>query len=291
MTAAMIREIDHVVVLVDALDAASARFRELGFTVVPGGRHPRATHNALVCFRDGSYLELIAFWDTAATDHPFHRHLAAGPSLIAYALGVADLAETVAALRARGIAYGDPVAGARRRPDGAEVVWRMAFAADAERLGLPFLIEDVTDRALRVPDQGATAHANGARGIACLLVAVPDLAAAASAYAALLEPLSAAPPALAWEQVTATTGFRAGAQRVELGEPGGAGPAADHLVVHGAGPYAVVLRGPGGRAIHPREAAGARLRIAADDAGPPPTRGGQDRTGRAMEKQRRRETR
>jgi hypothetical protein len=34
--------IDHVVIAVPSLDAAIADYRALGFTVLPGGRHPGA---------------------------------------------------------------------------------------------------------------------------------------------------------------------------------------------------------------------------------------------------------
>ena len=63
----MIRGFDHVVLVVLDLDAAVAEHRERGFTVTPGGEHAGGlTHNALVGFADGSYLELIAFHDLAA---------------------------------------------------------------------------------------------------------------------------------------------------------------------------------------------------------------------------------
>ena len=66
----MISSIDHVVILVEDLDAGIRQYRDMGFTVVPGGKHPRFTHNALVSFADGSYLELIAFWDFHDPDLP-----------------------------------------------------------------------------------------------------------------------------------------------------------------------------------------------------------------------------
>ena len=63
----MIRGLDHVVLVVLDLDAAVAEHRKRGFTVTPGGEHAGGlTHNALVGFQDGSYLELIAFHDVAA---------------------------------------------------------------------------------------------------------------------------------------------------------------------------------------------------------------------------------
>ncbi|PMP81392.1 MAG: VOC family protein, partial [Roseiflexus castenholzii] len=58
----MITCIDHIVILVRDLLAAIDDYTALGFTVTPGGVHADgATHNALVAFVDGGYLELIAF--------------------------------------------------------------------------------------------------------------------------------------------------------------------------------------------------------------------------------------
>ncbi|HEY7031705.1 MAG TPA: VOC family protein [Thermomicrobiales bacterium] len=257
----MIRGIDHVVVLVDDLEAAMARYRDLGFTVVPGGRHPSATENALVCFRDGAYLELIAFWDATDREHPFFHHLATGPGLIAYALGVDDLEGTVSALRQRGVPYGDPQAGARRRPDGAEVVWKMAFHGDGATGGLPFLIEDVTDRAVRAPGGSATDHANGSLGIDRLIVAVEDVAAATETYAALV---GSSPPVQgvdSFDQQARVARFRVGEHRIELHQPNGSGPLTDRLAARGSGPYAVVLEGASAREMLPSDAGGGRLRI------------------------------
>ena len=55
-------QIDHVVIKVTDLDRAMADYEALGFSVVRGGEHPMwGSRNALVCFADGSYLELIAY--------------------------------------------------------------------------------------------------------------------------------------------------------------------------------------------------------------------------------------
>ncbi len=59
----MLQAIDHLVVVTRDLGTAVAGYRALGFTVTPGGRHARASHNALVAFADGAYLELIAYWE------------------------------------------------------------------------------------------------------------------------------------------------------------------------------------------------------------------------------------
>jgi catechol 2,3-dioxygenase-like lactoylglutathione lyase family enzyme len=100
----MITSIDHVVILVEDLDEGVRQYRDLGFTVTPGGKHPRFTHNALVSFDDGSYLELIAFWETAdpAQDAEMHRwqnHLAHRGGLIDYAIALAPLEDDLAAIQ------------------------------------------------------------------------------------------------------------------------------------------------------------------------------------------------
>src|SRR5262249_58019959 len=58
----MLTGIDHLVVAVPDLDAAIESYQSVGFHVVRGGRHQVGTHNALVPFADGVYLELIAFY-------------------------------------------------------------------------------------------------------------------------------------------------------------------------------------------------------------------------------------
>lgn len=73
----MLRQIDHLVVLVPDLEAAIQEYRRAGFTVVPGGTHPTGTHNALIGFGDGAYLELLAFYEDNPA-HRWHRFRAAG---------------------------------------------------------------------------------------------------------------------------------------------------------------------------------------------------------------------
>ena len=73
----MISGIDHLVIAVPELDKAVTAYGELGFTVVPGGRHPIGTHNALVAFEDGAYLELVAF-HRDSPEHPWWAALQDG---------------------------------------------------------------------------------------------------------------------------------------------------------------------------------------------------------------------
>src|SRR4051812_13475980 len=114
----MIRQIDHVVIVVHDLEKAISDFGEMGFTVVRGGEHAGGvTHNALVAFEDGSYLEIVAFMDAPPEDHPFYRaHGEEG--LVTFALLPDDIVADVAAIERRGLNMQGPRRGGRIRPDG-----------------------------------------------------------------------------------------------------------------------------------------------------------------------------
>lgn len=61
----MPRDIDHLVVAVNDLEAARADWQALGFTVTPVARHPFGTANAVIQM-DGMYIELLAVADPAS---------------------------------------------------------------------------------------------------------------------------------------------------------------------------------------------------------------------------------
>ena len=179
----MFAQIDHIVILVTDLTTASAEYAGLGFTVTPGGEHTDgATKNALICFADGSYLELLVFQRTAE-GHIWWRHTHAGPGLIDYALLPESTAAAVQAARSRGLAIAGPIAGGRQRPDGVQLAWE---TGRPENGVLPFLCGDVTPRSLRVPEGAAREHANGITGIAEVTIAVHDLELATHQYTLLL---------------------------------------------------------------------------------------------------------
>jgi hypothetical protein len=228
----MIRSIDHVVILVNDLEVARADYTALGFTVVPGGEHSDgSTHNALISFADGSYLELIAF-KREAPQHPWWRYTASGEGLIDFALLPSAIAEDVATIRQRGLAYDGPTPGGRKRPDGQQLEWYTSRPNSAD---LPFLCADVTPRALRVPDGPAWEHANGVVGMDSLTVAVKSLAESSKHYQALLGtkphpgeyPTSAAP---------------VGAAGIILAEATNESPLGEYIARRGEGPYALALR-------------------------------------------------
>lgn len=179
----MLRQLDHVVFVARDLNAAIADHRRRGFTVTPGGEHAdRVTRNALIAFRDGSYLELVGFNDLGRSlSHRWWKIAADGGGLADFALLSDDLPADTAALAA--LVKAPPKEGGRIRPDGVELKWRAAFLTPP----LPFVIEDLTARDLRVPGGAAAEHANGAGGIASVVIGAVDIADTEWRYATLRE--------------------------------------------------------------------------------------------------------
>jgi glyoxalase-like protein len=186
----VIIRIDHVVLVVTDLDGAVADHRARGFTVTPGGEHANGlTHNALVGFADGSYLELVAFQHDAAAArgrHPWQPVAERGGGWADFALGSDDLAADAAALG--DLVTRPPGSDGRTRPDGVAVAWQSARLV----VPLPFLIEDITLRQVRVPAGAQATHPNGTRGIGAVVLGARDVAATTARYARLRE--RGAPP-------------------------------------------------------------------------------------------------
>jgi catechol 2,3-dioxygenase-like lactoylglutathione lyase family enzyme len=255
----VLRGIDHLVIAVDDRDAAADAYRRLGFTVVIGGRHAEGTHNALIAFADGAYLELLAFYEPS----PAHRWWAAheqGGGLIDYCLASDDPEADAAAFRRAGVDIGAPEPGARLRPDGYRLRWRLAKPRGPHRGVAPFLIDDDTPRDERVPRERS--HANRVTGLGGVTVAVDDLEAAGRWYAGALG--RAGEPVTRPELDARGLRFAVGPHLVELLAPRGAGAVAERLRARGAGPLAATLAGAGagGTILDPTLAQGARLILA-----------------------------
>lgn len=254
----MLLGIDHLVIAVPDLGTAMAGFRGLGFAVVPGGRHPQGTHNALIAFADGAYLELIAFFEPNP-QHRWWRQLERGGGLIDFCLRTSDLARDLAAFRAAGVEMDDPRPLSRVRPDGVTLAWRLGIPRGRWPGVAPFLIEDDTPRSERVP--GDTTHPNGAAGVDSLTVALADASAARRVYEQVL-----GGPAEAVERADLdAAGFRVaiGPHRFDFLAPRtDGGPLAGWLPTRGPSPWAVALRAPAPAGwLDPARAQGARIRL------------------------------
>lgn len=254
--------IDHIVIAVADLDAAIRDYTALGFTVLPGGEHPRGSRNALVVFEDGAYLEIIAF-PRPLPDYRWWQVLdRAGPGLVDYAVLPDDLDADLARARAAGIVMEGPIDGGRLQPDGTRIAWRSARPPEPD---IPFLCTDVTARSLRVPEGPGRRHANGVTGVAGVTVAVQDLATSVARYRSLLgrEPVAiGGVPGLGFGLAQ----FRIGRQTLSLAEARGSAAAGlgEHLVRRGQGAYAISFYGPDDARLDDGLAHGARLEIVRD---------------------------
>ena len=198
--------LDHIIVIVSDLRVATSQFSQLGFSVIPGGVHTGGlTHNALVPFTDGTYLELLATTRTStlrsigflkrmrllgaytmkqtAIGRRLIEDIAGGVGMNDFALLSLDLEHEIASSHDHGITITDPIPGGRIRPDGQEIVWRTAVP---QTLDLPFLIDDLTPRNLRVPAVSENMHANGILGISGLTILVSNLVESIARYRALI---------------------------------------------------------------------------------------------------------
>jgi catechol 2,3-dioxygenase-like lactoylglutathione lyase family enzyme len=247
----MIKGIDHVVILVKDLEQAVGDYTGLGFTVVPGGEHlDGASHNALIAFADGSYLELIAF-KKAAPEHRWWgkatNKATGGEGLIDFALLPTDIEQDIAAARKRGLDYQGPFPGGRLRPDGQAIKWQSGQPVTSD---LPFLCGDVTPRSLRVPSGPAWHHANGITGIDTLTVLVENLAESSQRYQELLgfgptitaEPDVTAAKEAGFKNIN-TALFKLGPGKIRLNAPAEpTGELRDSLAGKGEGPYSLQFR-------------------------------------------------
>lgn len=266
----MIQGIDHLVIISADLEKAIANASQAGFTVTAGGTHKDGnTHNALIAFKDGSYIELIA--PTNGIEGKSHRwfpRLAKGEGLVDICLASDDMEADIARLHEHGRHYSGPDENGRHRLDGVELRWKGGMPpGEVGETGWPFLIEDVTPRENRVStDPKDTTHDNGTLGIAGVTILTHDLATSTGDFTAITgreattmtSPIEDSPLAAfinfqdSWLMLTHPT----------------AGAAVQHLEQYGPGPYAATLRThdgpitPGtGRTIAPELLSGASFEL------------------------------
>lgn len=255
--------LDHIVIAVDDLDVAFADYTRLGFTVIRGGEHANGiTHNVLVVFQDGSYLELIAWKRPDVGMRWSEVYHSAGEGLVDHALLPTNIEADVAAAQRRGLDMASPIPGGRLRPDGERLDWQTARSPGSD---VPFLCGDITPRGLRVQEGDVRRHANGVTGVAELTIAVRDLDSSRTRYAALLG-TDAADGVEAGDVGGAPARFATltlgNGTAVRLANPAaGEGPLAASLAARGEGPFSVVFAGGESRDLDPALSHGARLSI------------------------------
>jgi len=137
--------IDHLVFAVPELDQGIALIEErLGVRAAAGGKHVgRGTHNALLSFGGGAYLEIIApdpEQGAVGVALPFGLDEGGGPRLVTWAAKAPDIEKRFEAARAAGY-EGQLLQMSRELPDGRRLDWSLTFPPPNVGGGVvPFLI-------------------------------------------------------------------------------------------------------------------------------------------------------
>ncbi|MDE3176221.1 MAG: VOC family protein [Pseudomonadota bacterium] len=180
----MSRALDHLVIACRDLDAAAARYRQLGFQVGPRNRHPWGTENHIVQF-DGAFLELVGLGEgfiKPAPDDPVFpfagfvaEFLARREGLAMVALRSDDAEADRRDFAAKGLGAFPRFDFARvgvRQGREVEVAFSLGFA---ECAGMPeagfFVCQQKFPQ--NFWDAAAQAHPNGATGVAELAFVHP----------------------------------------------------------------------------------------------------------------------
>lgn len=234
----MLTGIDHIVIVVRNLERAAADYEKLGFTVIPGGQHPVGSHNVLIPFGDGSYIEIIGYY-RLSPDHRWWQPLQRGEGLVDFCMQTDDLVGDTQKLRNAGVNINDPVPWSRTRPDGYQLKWLLSLAQTDHRGVAPFLIQDVTPREERVPQQFD--HKNGAAGIGTVTVAVDHLPAVRHWYESILG--QGRQPVEREDLQADGIRFKIGPHLLDFVRPlTQQSPLGEWLRQHGSSPYAATLR-------------------------------------------------
>ena len=189
-----ITRLDHVIIAVRSLDAAATTWRKLGFTLTPRGFHEgKGTGNHCIMFPN-TYIELLGIVDDTGTKGRLGQRVnERGEGGMGIAWGADNADDTYAALRAAGVEAETP--NDLSRPidlDGKRDIVRF------RNIMLPglhlqdtmqFVCTHVTPELTRARREWQL-HPNGATGVAEVLVAATDIA-AARAQLAPAEPANA----------------------------------------------------------------------------------------------------
>lgn len=198
-------QLDHIVILVSPEEFEDPpKWLSDNFTILNGGTHAKGTsHNKLILFEDGTYLELFAWvqpppkgtsphadfpsWARRNPGEVIDWALTGGDAYEKHKSTLQALGELKSAAEELNLTYDEPREGGRKRLDGKELKWATTRPrlVDESKSGdsrsVPFFCHDVTDREFRVQytkkssDDYPTkiTHPCGAIGVSGMTVNIP----------------------------------------------------------------------------------------------------------------------
>jgi hypothetical protein len=180
-------KVDHAGICSYQLEPMQQAFAAIGLKTEYGGAHATGgTHNALLGFDDGSYIELIAARDPETMrGEDTEQWTSLKPDMARacfWAVDVDDIGSSVQQLREAGLKIAGPQNGSRKKPDGTVLQWQTAAVNEGSSADiLPFFIQDKTPRSARI--QPSTSVKGGdLHGIEIVVLGVKDLDAGIALY-------------------------------------------------------------------------------------------------------------
>jgi hypothetical protein len=264
----MLLGFDHLIVAANDIAEADRNYRRAGFEVT---HRPDAgiseTAIRIICFDDGSYLELFSFREPGRPSaHRWASLVPRGEGWIDWALWCDDVQAEADRLKQHDLPHAGPRTGGKSLLDGR--AWKVGVVEAGYGVGnplMPFFIQDLAERQIRVPrPHGAPPQAGGTPGIAGITELTRDLANSVGQLSRVLGPGVAVSARL--PGASAAHLFPIAGGWMELVEATG-GELADHIETHGEGIWEVTLgprpaTRPGDGALLPTGLThGARLRV------------------------------
>ena len=177
-------KLDHVGICAYDLQSLQDAFASVGLRAEYGGAHATGgTHNALLGFDDGSYIELIALQKPGSVaDDRWNTSKPGTSHACFWAVHTDDLKSQVDAFRNAKLESSDPQPGSRKKPDGTVLQWQTAATPD-DKGGdiLPFAIQDITPRSSRI-QPSTSVKGSELTGVTRVVIGVNDLSAAIALY-------------------------------------------------------------------------------------------------------------
>lgn len=255
----MILGIDHIVIAGEALQPLADTFTGLGFSVVGGGEHPIGSYNKLIGLGDGAYIELLSFYRQSPDHYWWDAVHSRGGGLIDFCMRTDDIRGDYAVFQEQGVEMSPLVGLSRVRFDGYQLAWLNNEIYGQHQGLIPFIIEDETPRAERVPKENR--HANGVCGIDTITLVARDLQLAQHIMSAALG--SAGEAVQDIELRARGVVYEAGGHRLEYLTPlDERSPLHDHLEAEKPLPWRIRFKTTGEPGvIAPDTAAGVRLEL------------------------------
>ena len=183
------RGVDHTVIAVKSLDSATKDYGEtLGFTMMPGGRHPWGTENSTARFENDSYLELLSLYDPSKNE-ALTSFLEKHEGGISVGLHTSSAELSASFLKSRGVEtrISDGTIKFEGMPDPPPIFWRSIELTEGTAVSdAIFLIEYTQAReAFRkehTERYGKNKHPNTAKRLASVWIAVREVDEAVKRY-------------------------------------------------------------------------------------------------------------